>query len=264
MIEFFPPLFDSLIIIVAGVVAGTINAVAGGGTFFAFPALMMTGSPALIANATCSVGIWPGVVASTLGYKNQLSAYKHYLPALCTIGIIGGALGGWILMKTTNEAFKEMVPWLLLAATLLFAFGKKITAFIRRFATGGKGFFTYAAIAVTMTVIAIYGGFFGAGVGILLLAMFQVMQLDNIHEMNALKVLVSIAIHGAAVVALLFSDLINWPQAILLMIGTVIGGYFTSKWVQGIPQPVVRAFVLSIAVATTLYYFDKQYGIVSS
>jgi len=263
MFEFLPPLLDSLLIIAAGIVAGTINAIAGGGTFIAFPALMATGAPALIANATCTVGIMPGVLASTIGYKDQLAAYKRYLPSLCVIGAIGGALGGYILMHTSNDDFKVMVPWLLLLATLLFAFGKQITHFTRRFGTGKPTKITYAVLTLAMIIISIYGGFFGAGVGIMLLAMFQVMRLDNIHEMNALKVLVSIAIHGAGGIALMFSDLIDWSFASLLAIGTIIGGYSTSKLVQGVPQHIVRGFVLLIAIATTVYYFQKQYDIVS-
>ncbi len=264
MLELFPPLLDSLIVILAGIVAGIINAVAGGGTFIAFPTLMATGAPALIANATCTVGVMPGVLASTIGYKNQLAAYKRYLPALCIIGAIGGAMGGYILMHTSNDDFQIMVPWLLLVATITFAFGKNITDFLGRFGSGTPTKLTYAVVTIFMILVSIYGGFFGAGVGIMLLAMFQVMRLDNIHEMNALKVLVSIAIHGAGAVALLFSDLIHWPFAALLAIGTIIGGYSTSKLVQGIPQSIVRGFVLFIAVSTTIYYFYEQYGNVSS
>lgn len=264
MLEFFPPLLDSIFVIIAGIVAGIINAIAGGGTFIAFPTLMATGVPALVANATCTVGVMPGVLASTIGYRKQFAAYKRYLPALCIIGAIGGAMGGVILMHTSNDDFKVMVPWLLLLATVVFAFGKQITNFTKRFGSDEPTKLTYIILAMLMIIVSVYGGFFGAGVGIMLLAMFQVMRLDNIHEMNALKVLVSIAIHGAGAIALMFGDLINWSFAALLAIGTVIGGYATSKLIQGLPQYVVRGFVLFIAVATTLYYFEKQYGIVSS
>lgn len=255
----FPPLLDCILLFLAAIIASALNAVAGGGTFFVFPALMTTGISALVANATSTVAVWPGVIASSWGYRKEISSHRKYLPYLSIIGLIGGWTGAKLLLLTPEIRFEKMVPWLLLTATLLFTFGKPLTRITSQFFdahhAGDK--LRYTLAICLMLIISIYGGFFGAGIGILMLAMLQCMGMQNIHEMNALKTLLGITIHGTAVFTFLFSDVIAWPQASIMCVGALIGGYSMAKIALKIPQHIIRRFVICVASSTTFYYFIK-------
>jgi uncharacterized membrane protein YfcA len=257
----FPPLADSILLFFSAMLASALNAVAGGGTFFVFPALMSTGVSALVANATSTVAVWPGVMASAFGYRKEVTEHKKYLPFLCTLSLIGGWIGAKLLLQTPEISFSAMVPWLLLTATLLFTFGKRLTNAIQALnnATPISKKTRYTFVGIAMLVISIYGGFFGAGIGILMLAMLQCMGLKNIHQMNALKTILSTTIQGTAVFTFLPSGIIVWPQAIIMCVGALIGGYGMAKLALRIPQSAIRKFVICVASSTTIYYFLKTF-----
>lgn len=259
LIAFLPPFSDAVLLFFAAMLASGLNAVAGGGTFFVFPALMSTGVSALVANATSTVAVWPGVMASSWGYRKEIAVHKRYLPYLSILGLIGGWIGAKLLLLTPEVKFEAMVPWLLLTATLLFTFGKRLTKFTNTYFNEHrvKPKIRYSIASIFMLLIAVYGGFFGAGIGILMLAMLQCMGMQNIHQMNALKTLLGITIHGTAVFTFLFSDVIAWPQACIMCVGALIGGYGMSRLALKIPQRFIRGFVICVASVTTYYYFTK-------
>ncbi len=251
----------TLILLIAAILAGALNAVAGGGTMFTFPALMFTGVPPIAANATSKVGIWPGAVASAIGYRRELAEYKHLLPILLPISLIGGWLGAQLLLTTPKEQFEFLVPWLLLLATGLFAYGKKIAHSLTRLfkqparQEGEEG--SRAVAGGLHLFTSIYGGFFGAGIGIFMLSMMEILGLKNIHAMNGLKTVLGAAIHTAAVVAFVGSGMVWWTEVVILIVGSVLGGYYGARLALKLPHTAVRIFVIAVGLSTSGYFFMK-------
>ncbi len=244
----------------AAVVAGAINAVAGGGSFISFPSLLFIGIPPVNANATNTVALWPGQVASIGAYRAELEKlpWRSVTPLLIT-GVLGGILGAWVLLKTPQKTFMNLVPWLLLIATLIFMFSGRITSWIRRrtaehhtteFATG-RGIFI-------QIFIAFYIGYFGAGAGILILAMLALLGMDQIHTMNALKALLTTVSNGVALLLFIVSHAVYWPEAILMIVGSILGGYFGAHFAQKTKPENVRRVVIVIGFVLAAYFFAKQ------
>ncbi len=244
----------------AAVVAGAINSVAGGGSFISFPALLFIGIPPVNANATNTVALWPGQVASIGAYRGELRKlpWRSVTPLLIT-GILGGILGAWVLLRTSQKTFMNLVPWLMLIATLIFMFSGKITQWVRRraaeqhtteFATG-RGIFI-------QIFIAFYIGYFGAGAGILILAMLALLGMDQIHTMNALKALLTTVSNGVAMLVFVLSHAVYWPETILMIIGSILGGYFGAHFAQKTKPENVRRIVIAIGFVLAAYYFAKQ------
>ena len=253
------PLHASLVLFVAGVLGGALNAVAGGGSFVAFPALLFTGVPPIPANATNSFALWIGVTASGGAYRSRLDISRRVLIPLIVTSILGGIAGAFLLLRTPAQTFMHVLPWLMLAATVLFAFGKKLA---RPGASGLAHDATTTALlgaAVFEFFVAIYGGYFGGGMGIMNLAMLAALGMTDIHAMNALKVILSGVINGVAVVTFIFAHAIVWPQAIVMTLGAIIGGYFGAHYAQRLPQSWIRAFVIVVGVGMTIYFFAKAY-----
>ncbi len=252
-----PELADILVLFPAAILAGAINAVAGGGTFFIFPVLIMTGVPPIAANATSTMTVWPGTIASVFGYRHELKQLRDRVPQLLITSLIGGGLGAWILLKTPSSTFEFLIPWLLLAATLLFAFSGAITRNLRKnFAAIPKQGDRRRILSIgAQLVIATYGGYFGAGIGILMLALLGLMGMSNIHEMNALKTVLGSAINGIAVIVFVLGGAIWWPQAIIMMAGAVMGGYFGAHFARRLPHNYVRNFVVLYGLLISVYFF---------
>jgi uncharacterized membrane protein YfcA len=243
----------------AGGLGGAINAVAGGGSFVAFPALLFTGVPAVSANATNTLALWVGVSASGGAYRKRLDISARVLVPLVATSIVGGLGGAILLVKTPAQTFLRVLPWLLLGATLLFAFGKHLTG---RIAAGIERDSSNAAVAgasVFELIVAVYGGYFGGGVGIMNLAMFSAMGMADIHAMNALKVLLGFVINGVATITFVASGAIVWPQALVMTPGAVLGGYFAAHYAQKLPQSWIRRFVILVGVSMTVYFFVRAY-----
>lgn len=252
-----PELLDALLIFVAAIGAGAMNAVAGGGTFLIFPALVMAGVSTLVANATCTVAVFPAAVASAYAFRRELKEQREILPLMMALALIGGSIGAVLLIYTPEAKFDALVPWLLFCATLLFAFGKKATKHITRNLPDSPQankvrFYGAAALQI---FIAIYGGFFGAGIGILNLAMLQILGMENIHSMNALKTIIGAGINTMAVIIFIWSGLVSWPHATIMVVGAVIGGYYGAHTSLKFPPEKVRMLVVGIGIAMTLYFF---------
>jgi uncharacterized membrane protein YfcA len=250
---------QAFFLFVAGVLGGALNAVAGGGSFVAFPALLFTGVPPIPANATNALALWTGVSASGGAYRNRLDVPRRVMTPLLTASFIGGLAGAVLLLITPPHTFMRVLPWLMLSATLLFIFGKQLA--------GGRpssvGHEATAAAIVAASVfelaVAVYGGYFGGGVGIVNLAMLAAVGMTDIHAMNALKSVLAMAINGIAVAVFVVKRAIYWPQALVMIAGAVVGGYFGAHYAQRLPQAWIRWFVILVGAGMTVYFFMRAY-----
>lgn len=236
----------------AAAAGGALNSVAGGGSFFTFPTLLFFGVPPVQANATSTVALWPGSVASVGAYRRELAAAKRMVIPLSIVSLAGGLIGAKVLLETPQATFKSLVPWLLLTATLVFAFGNKVVGRLR----GHKAVPAWVAIAIQAPV-AVYGGFFGGGMGILMLASFAAAGMTNIHEMNGLKNWLAVCINGIAVATFVVAGAVYWPQAAVALTGAIAGGYGGASLARRIDPARVRAFVIVVGTGLTVYFFVK-------
>lgn len=233
---------------------------AGGGSFVSFPALLFTGVPPIPANATNTVALWTGVTASGGAYRSRLDVPRRILIPLLIAGFVGGVAGAFLLLKTPAHTFMKILPWLLLAATLLFVLGRRIapgqTSALGREAT------TAAVVAASLVelAVAVYGGYFGGGVGIVNLALLAAIGMTDIHAMNALKSVLGSAINGVAVIVFVVKGAVYWPQAVVMIAGALAGGYFAAHYAMKLPQHLVRAFVIVVGAAMTIYFFVVAYA----
>jgi hypothetical protein len=249
-------LSHEILLFTAAVLAGIMNSVAGGGSFISFPALIFTGVPPIPANATNTVAVWPGSVASVASYRKRLPKSARVMAPLITISIIGGVLGAVVLLHTPQATFMRLVPYLFGIATLLFAFGKRLTQkfgqVVKR--TGPPSWPILVGLILVQFLIALYGGFFGGGMGILMLAMLEMIHIEDIHAMNGLKALLGSAINGAAMVTFIAARQVEWPQAILMIVGAILGGYGGAHFAQKLDPRWVRAAVICVGAGMTVYF----------
>lgn len=240
---------------------GALNSVAGGGSFLTFPSLIFTGVSPINANATSTVALWPGTLASTGAYRRELGQQKQSLIILMgAVSLVGGILGALLLLHTSQSTFTHILPFLLLIATALFAFSSWITVRLRAMMKGRpSGSLSGAiALAATQLVIATYGGYFGGGIGILMLAALSLIGMTNIHDMNALKTVFASCINGVAVITFALAGAVVWPQATVMVAGAIVGGYGGAYFARQIDPRLVRKAVIVVGVAMTLYFFVKQ------
>ena len=243
----------------AGALGGAINAVAGGGSFVAFPALLFTGVAPIPANATNTLALWVGVTASGGAYRNRWSISRRVMIPLLVTSVLGGLAGALLLIKTPGQTFLKVLPWLLLGATLLFAFGKHLTGRISASISHDASTAALAGAAIFELAVAVYGGYFGGGIGIMNLAMLAALGMTDIHAMNALKVVLGGVINGVATITFVISRAIVWPQAIVMILGAILGGYFAAHYAQKLPQAWIRNFVILVGTGMTVYFFYKAY-----
>jgi uncharacterized membrane protein YfcA len=250
---------QAILLFVAGVLGGVLNAVAGGGSFVAFPALLFTGVPPIPANATNSLALWSGIVASGGAYREKLDVPHRVLLPLLITSVIGGLLGAYLLLRTPPQTFMKLLPWLMLGASLLFVFGKRLAA--GRPSSVGRDATAGAIMAASLFELAVagYGGYFGGGVGIVNLAMLAALGMTDIHAMNALKSVLGSAINGVASVAFIVKRAVYWPQGLVMIAGAVVGGYFGAHYAQKLSQKWVRGFVILVGSGMTIYFFAKAY-----
>jgi uncharacterized protein len=251
-----------VLLFIAALVGGALNGVVGGGSFLTFPALMVSGVPPVNANATSTVALWPGVLASAGAYRRELVQHSRgVVLLLVVISLVGGLLGAVLLLRTPQSTFAGLVPFLLLVATLLLAFGPRLTRALRdRGLVGHKPAGAHLAGVVLFQLgVAIYGGYFGGGIGILMLAALELIGIDDIHRANALRTLLSTTINSVAVVTFILAGVVVWSNALVMIVGSVIGGYGSAALVRRLPPSKVRVFVIVIAVTMTVYFFARSY-----
>ena len=251
---------NAILLFFAAGIAGTMNSVAGGGSFFSFPALIFTHVPPIPANATSTVALWPGTVASAGAYRKRFPKDFKILVEMLTTSVVGGTLGALILLRTPQSTFMRFVPYLFLLATLLLIFGKQIADRVETtFKTSKQPrWMVVAASNLFQFLIAVYGGFFGAGIGIMMLALLTMLRMEDIHAMNALKTLLNAAINGAAVITFIVAGAVLWPQALVMLVGAVAGGYGGAYFAQKIDPQIVRRFVIAVGLCMTAYFFLRR------
>ena len=242
-----------------GALGGALNAVAGGGSFIAFPALLFTGVPPVAANATNTLALWVGVTASGGAYRKHLKISRRVMIPLIVTSIAGGLAGAVLLIKTPAQTFLRVLPWLLLGATLLFAFGKHLTGKISAGISHESNDAAVAGACVFELFVAVYGGYFGGGMGIMNLAMLTAIGMTDMHAMNALKVVLGGFINGVATVTFIATGAIVWRQGVIMTAGALLGGYCAAHYAQKVPQSWIRGFVILVGFAMTIYFFVRAY-----
>ncbi len=243
-----------ILLFIAGVLTGMINAVAGGGTFLSFGALTLIGVPPVVANATSSITQFPGYITSTLAYWDDFKMFWRGAIALSLASVAGALLGSWTLLQLDNPQFRTLVPWLLLAATALFAAGPYLKPKPKPGQEAAVGSFFGV---VMQFVTAIYGGFFGAGMGVMMLASLGLSQAGDYHRLNALKNMLAVVIAAVAIVVFVSGGVVAWPQAVVMIPGVALGGW-SGVWVaKRVPQSIMRWVVIAVGLLLAVYYFVK-------
>jgi uncharacterized membrane protein YfcA len=254
--------YDRYVIIflfVVGVVGGALNSVAGGGSFIGLPALIYAGVPPVIANATTTMALWPASLSSVAAYRHDIRTPVTTLLVLCGISLAGGLIGALLLVRTSDTSFLRLLPWLLLVAAVTFTLGPTLTA---RWRTTGE--LDRHAVApwamVVQLAISIYGGYFGGGMGIMMLATFAISGMTDIHEMNGLKSILGATLNGIALLAFIVHGAIWWRPGMAMLAGGILGGYAGGRLARRIDRRVVRTFVVVTAWLMTAYFFVRQAG----
>ena len=240
------------------VLAGVSNSIAGGGMLLVFPALVGLGVPPIIANATSTVALWPGAITSMLGYRSELAGARAWARRFAVPSVVGGLVGALLLISTPEQRFKALVPWLVLGATVLFAAQQPIMKWINRDQSVADRLAAHNAdgtlrpptllFLVVQFLVAIYGGYFGAGAGILMLGILGLMGLTNIHQMNGLKNWAAFCFNGVAIATFIVSGVVDWSLVLALAVSAAAGGYAASRMAQRVPQAAVRFVIVAIGV----------------
>jgi len=247
-----------LLVVLAAAAGGAVNAVAGGGTLLTFPAIVGLGLDPRTANATSTVALWPGAVSSMWGYRAELSGTRRWLLHFTLPSLLGGALGAWLLLVTSSASFAHIVPFLVLGATTLFLAQRPLMAWVRGHgpapAPDGEGpAMPLPLFYLSQFGVGVYGGYFGAGIGILMLAVLGMMGETNIHRMNGLKNWGGLCMNFVAAVSFAASGIVDWPVALAMAVGGLIGGYTGSRMAQRVGQQRVRRAVVVIGLASAVW-----------
>lgn len=246
---------SAIFLFATGILGGAMNAVAGGGTFFVFPALLFAGVPPVPARATNTVALWPGLAASVRAFWPRLNVGRRLLVPLVAISLVGSVAGAILVVRTPADIFMRLVPWLMLAATALFALGPRLSRRPARPEALDMSTGRIALAAVFELAASVYGGYFSGGIGILILAILAAMGMSDIHKMNALKIVLTTLINGVAVVTFIAEGAVYWPQTLVIVAGAVLGGYFAAHYSQRLPAAWIRGFVLLVGAGMTAYFF---------
>lgn len=242
-----------ILLLGAAFVAGALNAVAGGGSFLTLPALVFTGMPPVVANATGTVALLPGYASGAWGFREDLQAPPGLsLRTLTVLSLVGGAIGAALLLVTDDRTFSRVVPWLLLVATLLFAGGPML---LRKVNSSPTDQASAAKSAAGLLAVSIYGGYFNGGLGILLLALFGLLGQTNLNAMNGIKNVASALLTAIAVAIYAWGGVVAWPQALVMMIAATAGGYFGARIARRIPAQVLRVGIVATGLIMTSLFF---------
>jgi uncharacterized membrane protein YfcA len=257
-----------LFLFVVAILGGGLNAIAGGGSFLTLPALVYAGVAPVSANATSALAMWPGSVASGVAYREEISRMRGWLPPLGAISLVGGLAGGLLLVKTSDSRFLTLLPWLMLVAVATFTFGGQLTAALQRRSRAERvvaapvfseegGFRLPVWILFLQLVIATYGGYFGGGMGIMMLAAFAIAGMTDLHAMNGVKTVLAVVINGVALVAFVADGVVAWTPGLVMAAGGITGGYFGAAMARRVGSSAVRRFVIVVGWLMTVYFFVR-------
>lgn len=246
---------EYLILGLAAFFAGMLNTIAGGGTFLTFPALVYTGVPVVAANATSAVAVFPGYLGGALGFRREVASLERTrLLKIVVLTAIGGFIGSILLLFSSNEAFSAVVPFLLALATFAFVFGNSLRRIAERHSlarTDGP---------LGTVIVAIYGGYFNGGLGIVLLALFSLWGMRDLNLMNGLKNGLSFVLSAISVATFATAGIVAWPQALLMMVAATIGGYAGAPVARALPPAVIRGVVIAVGTIMSGIFFWRAYG----
>ena len=243
--------WQEAVIFVAALGAGMVNSVAGGGTLISFPVLIWLGRNPILANATNATALWPGSLAGMVGFRRELKGSRRWVLLLSAPSLIGAALGAYLLLHTSSRTFSALVPYLILLATLLLAAQEVITRRMRQTAEHHKSHKWWAGAVIFQFFVGIYGGYFGAGIGILMLAALGLLGLTDIHQMNGLKNLLTVYINGIAAIYFVMSGAVLWVDVLLMAAGAIVGGYSGAGLARKLGRRFVRYAVVAIGLSIT-------------
>jgi uncharacterized membrane protein YfcA len=244
-----------LLLACAAFAAGIINSVAGGGSFLTFPALIFTGVPSIIANASSTVALIPGIFTSAWAYRDDFKKPSD-LPfrALLIVSLAGGIAGALLLLLTPQRTFDSVIPWLMLGATLLFTFGPRVAPSLQRMVRIGP-----ATLICIQVLVGLYGGYFGGAIGVLMMAAWSVYGLKDIHVMNANRTLLGGAMNLVAAVVFVIARKVWWPQTLVMLVAGVLGGYAGARFAKSVNPRYVRTAVTVVGTAITIAFFLRQH-----
>jgi hypothetical protein len=255
----------AVLLFLAAAIGGGLNAVAGGGSFLTLPALIFAGVSPVVANATSTLALWPASISSTFAYRGDIRTSRQWLLILGITSVAGGLAGAQLLVRTSDSSFLRLLPWLMLIAAATFTFGNKLrpkpapdAGESHRFERGGEWHPSMLGMVALQLVIAAYGGYFGGGMGIMMLATFALAGMTNIHEMNGLKALLGVSINGLALLTFVLNGAINWKYGLTMAAGGILGGYSTAAFARKIAPRYVRVFVIVVGWAMTAYFFWRK------
>lgn len=254
-------MLETLFLLVAGLLGGAVNSLAGGGSFIVFPALLAVGVPPVIANASNTYAAMPGYVSGTVGYWSAMAKYKDRLVLYSIMSLVFGYIGAELLLVVSDEVFSLVVPWLMAFAVLLFIFGNQINSFVASRGGVGPGMKLIGSVLLLtfLALVCVYGGFFNAGLGILLLAFLATAGMSDIHAMNGLKLYISSIVALVAVARFAFNGSIDWYHGSIALLGVVVGGYLAARLAHLIPRQWIRTGVIIYGVVMTGYFFWGAY-----
>ncbi|WIY24917.1 sulfite exporter TauE/SafE family protein [Parasedimentitalea psychrophila] len=246
-------MIDLVVLITAAFLAGGLNAIAGGGSFLTFPALVFTGVAPIAANATSAVAVFPGYASGALGFLSELRRFdRRVLIRLLGLSVLGGVSGSLLLLVTPATVFNWVVPWLLLFATILFLLGGRINSWIE-----ARGRAESNSWLPTL-LVSIYGGYFNGGLGIVLLALFSAQGMRDLNLMNGLKNLLSFLLSAASVVTFTLAGIVHWYEAGFMMVAATIGGYFGARVARRLPVAMIKAIVVLVGLVMTTVFFARS------
>jgi uncharacterized membrane protein YfcA len=242
-------------LVLAGLLAGTMNAVAGGGSFVSFPVMILAGLPPVAANASSTVALFPGTMASTWAYRDDLHGVAGVgLKVMLPISLAGGLVGAILLLETPNGVFDTVIPWLLLAATLTFAGGRNLGDWLRRYVRIGRSGFL-----VMQFIVSIYGGYFGGAVGLMMMAVWTLLDSAELKAMAGPRALLVTATNGSAVLCFAVAGAVRWPETLAMMVSAIAGGYYGARLARHLPPVVLRWFVVALSAGVTVAFFLRKY-----
>ena len=241
------------VLFLVAAIAGALNSVAGGGSFLTLPTLLYAGITPVVANATSTMAMLPGSVASAVAYRRELRRLGQWVVPLTIVSLAGGFFGGILLVRTSDTSFMRLLPWLMLLAAVTFTFGNRVRRTLSLDHLRGN----LLLVALVQFIIAIYGGYFGGGMGIMMLASFAVGGMLDIHEMNGLKTYLGVAVNALALAAFIIKGVVAWGPGLIMVVGAVLGGFFGAALARRIDPRWVRTFVIIIGWMMTGYFFVR-------
>ncbi|MFL5541231.1 MAG: sulfite exporter TauE/SafE family protein [Longimicrobiaceae bacterium] len=248
------PVTSAALLMAAAFLGGAMTAVAGGGSFLTFPALVFTGVPSVVANASSTVALCPGSLASAAAYRNDFQNFKGVsFRAMLAVSLAGSLIGALLLLLTPQRTFDGVIPWLLLLATLVFIFAPRLTPALQRRVRIGPG-----TLLVVQFFVAVYGGYFGGAIGIMMLSAWALFGLTDLKAMNATKTVLSGALNGVAVVLFIAAGKVWWPQTLVMLVGSLAGGYLGAHYARRVDQRHIRIVIIAISVTMTVLFFTRR------